>query len=45
MGIGLVHFIPSMTTAPIYYGTPENGWEDAFFVPAHLGLVRPTTRR
>lgn len=31
VGIGLVHFIPSMTTAPIYYGSPENGWEDAFF--------------
>jgi len=30
VGIGLVHFIPSMTTAPIYYGTPETGWEDIF---------------
>jgi hypothetical protein len=35
VGIGLVHFIPAMITAPFYYGTPDQPWTELVepFIP------------
>jgi len=36
--IGWTGYWTGIMTAPVYYATPENGWEDAFFdvLPPHL---------
>lgn len=49
VAIGLVHFIPSMITAHIYYGTPEQPWADTvkpllptseWFAPSNEAVIK-----